>query len=216
MKNKVIKFVLFFVIGFAMLFTIASSNKSKVKAESSFHDFTEFSFVISPNIDLTGEAYWNVKITWKTIEKLKFLEVKMFLEDGHEELVYVDGRENLSTKTFTEVDGGYYYTLQFDITQNQTCAIIPNKLLTNSKRLCQTVWRRLLCIGEVHTIITAIAQQTLKSRQIVWCRDNQYITNPRQHQHADWIINHWFVINRHQLFANAFCDWVQTCSRTSC
>ncbi len=115
MKNKVIKFVLFFVIGFAMLFTIASSNKSKVKAESSFHDFTEFSFVISPNIDLTGEAYWNVKITWKTIEKLKFLEVKMFLEDGHEELVYVDGRENLSTKTYTLVDGGYYYTLQFDI-----------------------------------------------------------------------------------------------------
>ena len=118
MKNKVIKLVLFFVIGFTMLFTIVCSSNKKVKAEPSFHEFSEFSFVISPNIDLTGEAYWNVKITWKTIEELKFLEVKMFLEDGHEELVYVDGRENLSTKTYTKVDDGYYYTLQFDINSN--------------------------------------------------------------------------------------------------
>lgn len=115
MKNKVLKLLLVFILLFVTMFTITKSNDNVVKAETNYHDFYEFNFVISPNIDLTGEANWSVKITWKALEEIKYLEVMMFLEDGHEELVYVDGRENLAIKTVEKLDDGYRYILEFDI-----------------------------------------------------------------------------------------------------
>lgn len=115
MKNKVFKVIVVFILTFVMMFTLTNSKDNVVKAEPSYHDFSEFSFVVGPNIDLTGEANWTIKITWKAIEEIKFLEVMIFLEDGHEEVVYVDGRENLAIKTVTKEDDGYRYTLSFDI-----------------------------------------------------------------------------------------------------
>lgn len=120
MKNKVFKLVLVFILVIMMMFGFIKSKDNVVKAETTYHDFYEFNFVIGPNIDLTGEAYWTVKISWKALEEIKFLEVMMFLEDGHEELVYVDGRENLAVKTVSKEEDGYHYTLDFDINSNSS------------------------------------------------------------------------------------------------
>lgn len=118
MNKKLMKLLASCFLTFLMMFSLINSKENLVKAEPSYHDFYEFSFVIGPNIDLVGEANWSVKITWKALEEIKFLEVTMFLEDGHEELVYVDGRENLAVKTVTKEEDGYRYMLSFDINSN--------------------------------------------------------------------------------------------------
>ena len=115
MKNKVVKLLLIFIMSIMMFVTVTKSSNNVVKAETTYHDFSEFNFVIGPNIDLTGEASWTVRITWKALQEIKYLEVMMFLEDGHEELVYIDGRENLAQKTVIEEEDGYRYILEFDI-----------------------------------------------------------------------------------------------------
>lgn len=120
MKNKVKKLLFTFIIVVVMMLALTKSNDQVVKAETTYHDFYEFNFVIGPNIDLTGEASWTIKISWRALEEIKFLEVMMFLEDGHEELVYVDGRENLAIKTVKKVEDGYHYTLEFDINSNSS------------------------------------------------------------------------------------------------
>ena len=58
--------------------------------------------------------------------------------------------------------------------------------------------------------LTAVSQKTLKIRQIMRCRDDQYILDPRQHQRAQRIIDHRFVINRQKLLRCYFGQRVQT------
>lgn len=118
MNKRIIKVLFVFVLLFLMMFGFTKTKDNEVKAEPSYHDFYEFSFVIGPNIDLVGEANWSIKISWKALEEIKFLEVMMYLEDEHEELVYVDGRENLAIKTVTKEEDGYRYILTFDINSN--------------------------------------------------------------------------------------------------
>ena len=47
-------------------------------------------------------------------------------------------------------------TIEDVVTQYETSRIITNKLLTDNKGLRQTIWRRLLCIFELHSELAAI------------------------------------------------------------
>ena len=42
----------------------------------------------------------------------------------------------------------------------------------------------------------------LEGGLITWCGDDQYLAYPGQHQSAERVVDHWFVVNRHQLFAH--------------
>ena len=45
--------------------------------------------------------------------------------------------------------------------------------------------------------------------------DDQYFTDPSQHEGAERVIDHWFVINRQQLFAYRLRDRVEATAATS-
>ena len=87
-------------------------------------------------------------------------------------------------------------TCEYIISQNHCNGIVTNEVCTNNKCLCQSIRAWLNCIRKIHTILVSISQQFLKSRCILWCRDNQDITDTCIHQYRHRIIDHRFIINR--------------------
>ena len=121
MKNKVIRlFVCIFV--FATLFTSLLSNR-KVQATSKFDDFKDFSFVIYPDFKM-GDIIWTVDVTWTTSKEIKYLDVIIQLEDGHEESTYQTGRDNMSKLIVTEIDDTINYRLVFNVNSTEKLQII--------------------------------------------------------------------------------------------
>ena len=68
---------------------------------------------------------------------------------------------------------------------------------------------RLLGIGEPHTVITAVPQQSAEHGQVHRSGDYQDIPNTGQHEYRYRIIDHGFVVNRQKLFAYPFGNRVQ-------
>ena len=101
------------------------------------------------------------------------------------------------------------------ISEHQASGIVPDKLLTNDKGLCQTIGRRLFGIFELYPIITSVAQQTLESREVVGCGDNQYLAYACQHQHRYGVIYHGFVKDGEHLFAHPLCYGIEARSAAS-
>ena len=69
-------------------------------------------------------------------------------------------------------------------------------------RLGQTIWAGLLCVLDGHAPGAAIAEQAPKGVLIVGSGDDQYLADPCQHQGAERVVDHRFVIHRHQLLAH--------------
>ena len=68
------------------------------------------------------------------------------------------------------------------VAQHQTGTVIANKLLAYDESLGQPVWTWLLGIFQMNAKVGAIAQQTLKTRQVLRRRDDENIAYASQHQ----------------------------------
>ena len=64
--------------------------------------------------------------------------------------------------------------------------------------------------------LTTMPQQSFETRSIFRCGDNQYFPDPRQHEHAQRIINHRLVIHRQELFACHLRQRIEAGARASC
>ena len=82
------------------------------------------------------------------------------------------------------------------VSQHHRAGIVPDELLAQQKRLGQSVRARLHLVLEVDPELASVAQQVLKPRGIVRRGDNQDLPDPRQHQRAEGVVNHGFVIYR--------------------
>ena len=65
---------------------------------------------------------------------------------------------------------------------------------------------------KVYAMVRTISKKSLESGEVIRCGDDENLTNTREHQHADRVIHHGVVINRHELLADAFRDGVQACN----
>ena len=90
------------------------------------------------------------------------------------------------------------------ITQDQRHFVVADKFLADDKRLRQAIRTRLHGVFQRNTPLRTIAQQPLKTSLILRRGDDQNLANPRLHQRGQRVINHRFVVNRHQLFADGF------------
>ena len=52
-------------------------------------------------------------------------------------------------------------------------------------------------------------EEVLEKGQVFRCGDNQDLSNSRQHQHRKRVIDHWFVVYRHELLAHAASDRIK-------
>src|ERR1700687_3484813 len=47
------------------------------------------------------------------------------------------------------------------------------------------------------------------------CRNDQNLTDPRQHQRGERIVNHWFVVDRQQLLGSHQGHWIESRTATA-
>ena len=100
-------------------------------------------------------------------------------------------------------------TIKNVVPQHQTYAVVTDELLADEECLRQAIGTRLLGIGEPHTVITAVPQQSAEHGQVHRSGDYQDIPNTGQHEYRYRIIDHGFVVNRQKLFAYPFGNRVQ-------
>src|SRR6516225_8051770 len=46
-------------------------------------------------------------------------------------------------------------------------------------------------------------------REIVWGGDNEYFSDSREHEHGQRIIDHRFIVYRHQLLGSGQSQWIK-------
>src|SRR5690348_10190360 len=90
------------------------------------------------------------------------------------------------------------------VSQHQRAGTISDKISAYGKGVRQAIRTGLDGILKVQSPFTSIAQKLLKTGGILWSRDDQDVAHTRQHERAEWIVNHRLVVNRQQLFRNGF------------
>ncbi len=63
---------------------------------------------------------------------------------------------------------------------------------------------------EGHTELAAVAKKASKSREIVRSRNDQNLTNAREHEHAHRVVDHGFVVDGEELLADRKSAGMQT------
>ena len=75
--------------------------------------------------------------------------------------------------------------------------------------MSQSIWPVLHCILQVESPVASISQELLETRRVLRRRDDQNVADPRQHQRAQRIVDHRFVVDGKQLLRDCLCDWVE-------
>ena len=95
------------------------------------------------------------------------------------------------------------------VPQHQRRWSTSEKISTDQKGLRQAIWTGLDGVLDLHAPVTAIAQQTLKTRLVMGRGDHQHLPDARQHQGGEGVIHHGLVVDRQQLLADRPRDGVQ-------
>ena len=101
------------------------------------------------------------------------------------------------------------------VAEHETDAVLADKFATDKEGLCQTVGRGLFGIGELHPEVGTVAQQAAKTGQVVGGGDDEDIPYAGEHQYRDGIVDHRFVEDGKQLFADPFGDGIEARAATS-
>ena len=101
------------------------------------------------------------------------------------------------------------------VTKHKRARLSGDELFAEDERLCQTVGAGLHLVGEVHAIMRSVTEQTFEVRQVLRRGDDQNVTDTRQHQHRQRIIDHRLVVDGEQLLRRDRRQRVQTGTRTA-
>ena len=95
------------------------------------------------------------------------------------------------------------------VAKRQSARLIADKILADQECFGEAARFGLRGIGEIHANARAIAQQVAKRRLRPRRRDDQNIANTGQHQCADRVVDHRFVIDWKQLLRHRGCERFQ-------
>ncbi len=83
------------------------------------------------------------------------------------------------------------------------------------ERLRQPVGLVLYRVGQVDAEIGSVAEQPVKARGVLRRGDHQDVADAGHHQRGQRVVDHRFVVDRHQLLADAHGDRVQPGARSA-
>ena len=95
------------------------------------------------------------------------------------------------------------------VAEHEAGAVVTDEFLADDEGLRKAVRRRLFRIVETDAVILPVPEQPLESRQVPGGGDDQDIPDPCLHEDGNRIVNHRFVVNREQLFADALRNGVK-------
>ncbi len=102
------------------------------------------------------------------------------------------------------------------VSQHQRTGIPADKLPADHKGISQSPRLVLHLIGKGEPELLPGAEQLLEHRKIPRRRNNQNVPDARQHQRGQRIIDHRFVIHRHDLFRDGLRQRIEPRSRAAC
>ena len=102
------------------------------------------------------------------------------------------------------------------VAQDEAGRRARQKVLGQQEGLSQTVGMGLDDVGEGAAPLAAVAQHGLEERQVLRRGDDGDLPHARQHEHAERIIDHGFVVHRHELLADAQRDGMQARTGAAC
>ena len=85
------------------------------------------------------------------------------------------------------------------VAQHQGARLSADEVLADGEGLRQAVGARLLCIGQVHAVARAVPEQALEVGQVGRGGDDQDVTDARQHEGGQRVVDHGLVVDRQQL-----------------
>jgi hypothetical protein len=85
------------------------------------------------------------------------------------------------------------------VAQNQGRRIAAEKIAGDNDCPRDSIRVRLLCVAEPDAPLAAVRQQLLKLRQIAGRRDDENVSDAREHEHRQRIIDHRLVVDGKQL-----------------
>src|SRR5205807_4061472 len=91
-------------------------------------------------------------------------------------------------------------TIKNVIAEYQGRMVLGNELAADYESLRQPVRRSLDGVFHVQAPTLAVSEQLLETRGVFRCRDDEYVTYPRQHEGGERVINHRLVVYWEQLF----------------
>ena len=104
---------------------------------------------------------------------------------------------------------GKTLTVKNIVPQNQAHRAAADKRAADDKGLGQPFGPGLFGIGKGQSQPGAVTKDFAENRQIMGRGNNQNLANSRHHQNGKRVVNHGFVVNRQQLFADTQGKWIQ-------
>ena len=103
-------------------------------------------------------------------------------------------------------------TVEDIVAKHERGGIAADEIRADMIGLRQSLGLGLDGVGQRHAPFAAIAQQRLESGGVMRRGDDQHIANARKHEGRQRIIDHRFIINRHQLLRDALGQRIESCA----
>ena len=85
------------------------------------------------------------------------------------------------------------------VAEHERARLAVDELLADGEGLRQAVGARLLGVGEADAVARAVPEQALEVRQVRRRGDDQDVTDARQHEGGQRVVDHGLVVDRQQL-----------------
>ena len=85
------------------------------------------------------------------------------------------------------------------VAEHERARLAGDEVLADGEGLGQAVGARLLSVGEVHAVARAVPEQALEVGKVRRRGDDQDVTDARQHEGGQRVVDHWLVVDRQQL-----------------
>jgi len=102
------------------------------------------------------------------------------------------------------------------IPQNEGAGLSLEKVFADKKGLGKPLRGGLYGVGYANPPLGAVSEEALKVLVILRGGDDEDIPKSRQHENAEGIVDHGFVVDREKLFAGAEGEGIEPGARASC
>lgn len=102
------------------------------------------------------------------------------------------------------------------VAEHQGARLAGDELLADGEGLGQAVRRGLLGVGEVHAVARAVPEQALEVGEVRRRGDDQDVTDARQHEGGQRVVDHGLVVDRQQLLGGHERERVQARAGPAC
>ncbi len=101
------------------------------------------------------------------------------------------------------------------IPQHERHPVIPDKIRPDDKSVRQSSRVFLHGIFHPQAELFARSEQFPKGRKVSRCGYDQDLPDPCQHKYGQRIVDHRFIVNRHNLLGDCLCQRIQPCARAA-